>query len=92
VKAKYKDNPRVAFLNISTDENKGLVKPFLDQNQWKKTVYFEDGLSTLLRVSSIPTTIVIGPKGEIASRMNGFIAERFVDMLVERIEQSLLER
>ncbi len=91
VKNKYKDNPRVAFLNISTDENKDLVKPFLDRNQWKKTVYFEDGLSSLLRVSSIPTTIVIGPKGDIASRMNGFISDRFVEMLVERIDQSLKE-
>jgi len=78
-------------LNINADENRELVKPFLDRNQWNKTVYFEDGLSQLLRVSSIPTTIVISPKGEIVSRMNGFIAERFVEMLTERIEQSLKE-
>ncbi|MBM3735343.1 MAG: TlpA family protein disulfide reductase [Acidobacteria bacterium] len=91
VKKRYKDNPRVVLLNINADENRELVKPFLDRNQWNKTVYFEDGLSQLLRVSSIPTTIVISPKGEIVSRMNGFIAERFVEMLTERIEQSLKE-
>jgi len=28
-------------------------------------------------------------RGEIASRMNGFNPERFVDMLTERIEQTL---
>lgn len=91
VKERYKTNGKVTLLNINTDENKELVKPFLERNKWNKTVYFEDGLSSLLRVSSIPTTIVINPRGEISSRMNGYIADRFVDMLGERIEQALKE-
>ncbi len=91
VKEKYKSNPKVVFLNISTDEAKELVKPFLERNKWNKTAYFEDGLASLLRVSSIPTTVIVNPRGEIASRMNGFIAERFVEMLSERIDQSLKE-
>jgi thiol-disulfide isomerase/thioredoxin len=91
VKDRYKGNPKVMLLNINTDENKEVVKPFLEREKWNKTVYFEDGLSSLLRVSSIPTTIVINPRGEISSRMNGYIAERFVDMLGERIEQALGE-
>jgi thiol-disulfide isomerase/thioredoxin len=89
VMERFKRNPDVAFLNINTDENRDVVKPFLDENGWKKTIYFEDGLSKLLRVSSIPTTVVIGRNGQVASRMNGFIPERFVDMLSERIEESL---
>ena len=39
-----------------------------------------------LQVSSIPTTIIFGKKGEIVSRMNGFLPDRFVDMLTERID------
>jgi thiol-disulfide isomerase/thioredoxin len=89
VKERFKDNQNVVFLNINTDENREVVKPFLDENGWKKTIYFEDGLSALLRVSSIPTTVLIDKHGEVASRMNGYIPERFVDMLSERIEELL---
>ena len=85
-------NRDVVFLNINTDENRDLVKPFLERNKWNKTIYFEDGLSVSLRVSSIPTTFIVNRRGEIASRMNGFVAEKFVDMLSERIRQSLEEK
>ena len=61
VKARFKDDKNVVFLNVSTDENREIVKPFLDSNKWKKTVYFEDGLSALLRVTSIPTTMIVEP-------------------------------
>lgn len=91
VKERYKANSKVVFLNLNTDEERAGVKPFLESNKWAKTVWFDDGLSTLLKVSSIPTTMVFNPKGELVSRMNGFIADRFVDMLAERIDQALAE-
>jgi len=43
----------------------------------------------MLQITSIPTTIIVDKRGEISSRMNGFSSERFVDMLTDRIEQSL---
>jgi thiol-disulfide isomerase/thioredoxin len=89
VKEKFSGRDDVVFLNINTDEDRDLVAPFLERNNWKKTVYFEDGLSRALKVYSIPTTIIVDKRGEIASRMNGFIPERFVEMLTERIEQTL---
>lgn len=92
VKKKYAANPNVIFLNVSTDENRDLVKPFLDQNGWKKTVYFDDGLAGLLKVNSIPTTVIFNPRGEVSGRMNGYIPERFVEMLGERIDQALTEK
>jgi thiol-disulfide isomerase/thioredoxin len=91
VKERFKGNANVVFLNINTDQNRAIVKPFLDTQKWNKTVYFEDGLAQLLRVSSIPMTLVVNRRGEIASRMNGYIADRFVDMLSERIGESLKE-
>ena len=51
-------------------------------------MFFEDGLGTLLRVSSIPTTIIIDKHGQIFSRMNGFIPEKFVDQLTDRIREA----
>jgi len=89
---KYAGRPEVVFLNISTDQDRSVVKPFLEENGWKKTVYFEDGLQTLLRVTNIPTTIVINPRGEITSRMIGFLPDRFAAMLAERIDIALAER
>ncbi len=44
-----------------------------------------------MRISSIPTTIVFNKRGEIVSRMNGFVADRFVEMLSERIRDALTE-
>ncbi len=91
VAGKYAARKDVVFLHINTDASRDVVKPFLAENGWKKTVYFEDGLSSLLRVTSIPTTMVFNKRGEMTSRMNGFLPDRFVGMLTERIEQSLSE-
>ncbi len=92
VKKKFKDRADVVFLAVDTDEDHSVVKPFLEQAKWSQKVYFEDGLSQLLQVSSIPTTLIIGKQGEVFSRMIGFIPERFVDMLTDRIEEALGEK
>lgn len=91
VKAKFKDRSDVVFLAIDTDEDHSLVKPFLDQAKWSHKVYFEDGLGQFLQVNSIPTTVIFNKKGEVASRMNGFLPDRFVNMLTMRIQEALNE-
>ena len=91
VKETFRDRQDVAFLAIATDEDRSLVAPFLERQEWNKMAYFEDGLSALLKINSIPTTIVLNRRGEVSSRMNGFIRERFVDMLTERIREALAE-
>lgn len=92
VKKRFEANPEVVFLNLSTDEDRSLVKPFLAKNGWNKTVYFDDGLAGMLRVSSIPTTVVFNGRGEVSARMNGYIMEKFTDMLADRIHQALGEK
>jgi thiol-disulfide isomerase/thioredoxin len=89
VKQKYHSNSNVAFVSVNTDEDRSLVAPFLKDQKWSQAVYFEDGLTRRLEISSIPTTIVINRRGEITSRLNGFVPERFVDMLSDRIEEAL---
>jgi len=89
VKRHFEGNPAVTFISVNTDDERDLVQPFLKENQWNNPVYFEDGLSRMLQITSIPTTVIVNKQGEIASRMNGFNPERFVDMLTERIEQAL---
>ena len=88
-KKRFKDRPDVVFLAVSTDEDRSAVVPFLEANKWSKHVWFEDGLATLLRVSSIPTTVVLDRQGAVISRLNGFIADRFADMLSDRINEAL---
>lgn len=90
-KERFKGRTDVEFVYLNTDEDKNLVAPFLEANQWSKNVYFEDGLSRLLNVSSIPTTVILNKRGEIASRMNGFLPEKFVDMLTDRVQRILAE-
>ncbi len=90
VKQRFHDSPDVVFLSIATDDERELVAPFLKENQWQpQSVYFEDGLSRVLAITSIPTTIVLNRRGEVVSRMNGFVPERFVDMLTDRIKYAL---
>jgi thiol-disulfide isomerase/thioredoxin len=89
VKRRFEGNSQVLFVSVNTDDDRELVPAFLKENQWSNSVYFEDGLTRILQITSIPTTIIVDKRGEIASRMNGFIPERFVDLLTERIEQAL---
>lgn len=90
VKQRFHGRSDVVLLSIDTDEDRTLVAPFLDQMKWTRTsVYFDDGLQRLLQVGSIPTTILFDKQGRVASKMVGFLADRFVDMLSERIETAL---
>jgi thiol-disulfide isomerase/thioredoxin len=89
VKAKFKDSDDVVFLAVDTDEDHSIVKPFVTQIKWTQKVYFEDGLQSLLQVSSIPTTIILDKKGELFTRMIGYLPDRFVDMLADRVNDAL---
>lgn len=90
-KRRFAGRDDVVFVAVSTDEERDAVEPFLERNGWSRKVYFEDGLGAHLRVSSIPTTVILGRAGRVFSRMNGFIPDRFVDMLTARIGQALAE-
>jgi thiol-disulfide isomerase/thioredoxin len=91
VKAKFKDSHDVVFLAVDTDEDHSVVKPFLTQVKWSPKVYFEGGLQSLLQVSSIPTTVILDKQGELFTRMIGYLPDRFVDMLTDRVNQALGE-
>lgn len=89
VKERFAGSAEVQFLFVNTDEDRSVVEPFLIDNQWDHPVHFEDGLAGFLRISSIPTTLVLGRDGRIFSRMNGFVPETFVDQLTARVQEAL---
>ena len=90
-KARYANRPDVMFLPLTTDEDHSVVQPFLEAQMWDPHVYFDDGLTRVLGVSQIPTTIVLNKHGKVSSRMNGFVPDQFKDQLIERIETALAE-
>lgn len=91
VKQRFRGRDDVVFLSINTDENRAGVPKFLEENHWDKRVYLDSGLTAALRISSIPTAILINRRGEIHSRMAGFVPSRFAGLLTERINQALAE-
>ncbi len=91
VKRRFAGRDDVVFLAVSTDENRNSVAPFLESMGWSKSVYYEDGLASSQRISSIPTTMVLDREGGVASRLHGFAADTFVDILTARIKAALGE-
>jgi thiol-disulfide isomerase/thioredoxin len=92
VQEKFKDSGDVVLLSIDADEDHSIVSGFLDQQKWSKSrVYFEDGLQKLLQVTDIPTTMVFDKQGRLASRMNGFLPDSFVEQLTARIQSALMQ-
>lgn len=89
VKEKFAAQKDVVFLAVNADEDRSAVQPFIAEQKWTNRIYFEDGLSNRLQVTSLPTTIIFNKRGELVARLNGFVPERFVDMLTERINEAL---
>lgn len=88
VKNKFKNDPNVVFLSVDSDEDRAPVPGFLKEMKWEGPSYYEAGLGRLLNIASIPTILILGPSGNVSSRMTGFIPERFEDMLAERIRDA----
>ncbi|MBS1791261.1 MAG: redoxin family protein [Acidobacteria bacterium] len=87
--AKFKDDKDVVFLAVTTDEDRDLVAPFLKQHQFNLPVAYADYLNDFFSVSSIPTTIILDRKGEVAFRQSGYNPRAdFVTELSGRIEEA----
>ncbi|MBK9705810.1 MAG: redoxin family protein [Acidobacteria bacterium] len=84
---KYKEDPGIVFLAVTTDEDREIVKPFLKQHKFNLPVTFADYLNDYFEVNSIPTTIILDRSGQVSFRQAGFNPrEDFVAMLSGKIE------
>ncbi len=87
VMAKYKDDQSVVFLALSTDEDRELVPPHLKQYKFNLPVAYAEHLNDFFSVNSIPTTVILDGKGEVAFRQAGYNPRSdFVADLTEKIE------
>ena len=67
-----KNDPGVALFAITTDENRGLVDPFLVKRHFTFPVLFDENIRTKFGVRGIPATFIIDPQGMTRLRMVGF--------------------
>jgi thiol-disulfide isomerase/thioredoxin len=89
VQERFKGDDRVVFLAINSDEERDRVPGFLKQQEYDTPVYYEDGLSVALSVTSLPTTVLLDKQGEVFSKVVGFSPVSFVDLLSDRIREAL---
>jgi len=86
LREQFPESSGVAFLSVNDDEDHSAVEPFLTEQKWDKTTYFEDGLGKFLNIENIPATILLDKSGRLASRMDGFDPDTFVGLMVSRIQ------
>jgi thiol-disulfide isomerase/thioredoxin/outer membrane protein assembly factor BamD (BamD/ComL family) len=89
LKQKFPANSGVVFLEVNADEERQVVEPFLEEEKWDKTVYFHDGLAQFLNVENIPATILLDKAGHLASRMDGFDPDKFLEQMTARIKAAV---
>jgi thioredoxin-like negative regulator of GroEL len=88
VKKQFAKDGDVVFLSVDADDDHSVVSKFVDEMKWDHKVYYDAGLMSMLKISSIPTILVLDATGKISSRMMGFIPERFEAMLADRIQDA----
>jgi cytochrome c biogenesis protein CcmG/thiol:disulfide interchange protein DsbE len=85
----YAERTDVVFFAVNVDEDETLVKPFVEAQKWAMPEIFADGLDDLLRVTALPTVIVLDRGGRIAYRANGYQSEEFEERLTTAVENTL---
>jgi thiol-disulfide isomerase/thioredoxin len=89
VASEFDGNSAVLFLAADCDEDETLVPPYLQEDKFRTTVVFADGLDRLFAVHAFPTVIVIGRDGKTAFRSDGFTPENFEQDLSAAVRREL---
>ena len=89
----YKNDPSVAFLTISQDRSKDVVRKFLEQKGYTFPVIFDTGIGQLFEVEGIPLLIVIDKEGNIRYKHFGFDPNNvdFIQLMKKEIQIVLMK-
>ena len=89
----HKNDPSVAFLTISQDRSKDVVRKFLEQKGYTFPVIFDTGIGQLFEVEGIPLLIVIDKEGNIRYKHFGFDPNNvdFVQLMKKEIQIVLMK-
>ncbi|MCY4675255.1 MAG: redoxin domain-containing protein [Bacteroidetes bacterium] len=83
----YASTDDVVFLAITTDDDHGLTREFLRENDYRFTVLFDEGSATDFHVNGIPAHFILGPEGRIQYATSGFPgAEKYNEEMRLRID------
>ena len=90
---RYKKQSDVVFLAISIDEDKPVVRPFLEKNRYTIPVAYDDNAAKAFNVDGVPTTFIVDRNGVIQFSDFGFGGDDklYIDHLVWRIDALLKE-
>jgi thiol-disulfide isomerase/thioredoxin len=69
---RYKGIADVIFLAVSTDDNRALVRPFVQKKGYRMMVAYDEGAAEALNVRGIPATFIIDRSGVIQFQDSGF--------------------
>jgi hypothetical protein len=81
----------VVFLAVSVDENRALVRPFVQRNNYRLSFGYDTDALKSFGVGSVPVVFMIDRDGMIQYRDVGYggAAERFIERLTWRIDELL---
>jgi len=90
---RYKKQSDVVFLAISIDEDKPVVRPFMERNHYTMPVAYDDNAARAFNVDGVPTTFILDRNGVIQFSDFGFGGEdkEYIDRLIWRIDALLKE-
>ncbi len=90
---RYKKQGDVVFLAISIDEDKPVVRPFLERNRYTIPVAYDNDAARAFKVEGVPTTFILDRNGVIQFSDFGFGGDdkQYIDHLVWRIDALLKE-
>ncbi|MCE2435790.1 MAG: redoxin domain-containing protein [Candidatus Latescibacteria bacterium] len=89
----YKNDPSVAFLTISQDRSKDIVRKFIEKEGYTFPVIFDTGMGQLFEIEGIPVLIVIDQEGNIRYRHFGFDPNNvdFIQLMKKEIQIVLMK-
>ena len=89
----YKKQSDVVFLAISIDEDKPVVRPFIERNHYTMPVAYDNDAAKAFNVDGVPTTFIVDRNGVIQFSDFGFGGDDkdYIDRLVWRIDALLKE-
>ena len=89
----YKDEPSVAFLTISQDRSKDVVRKFMKKKGYTFPVIFDTGMGQLFEIEGIPVLIVIDKEGNIRYKHFGFDPNNvdFIQLMKKEIQIVLMK-
>lgn len=85
----YTGNSDVAFFAVNTDDDQAQVSPFVANQKWDVPVIYADGLDDFMKVDSLPTVLILGPRGNIVYRVGGLPPAGFTESLTVAIQTAL---